>query len=91
MGLSWRIWPVKKYTRARSDLLKRVSAIASIANIPEIQMKSELIQQILHTEYVEEAGIDEFEHIREELRDLLKYIPQTPPTKYVPDFTDVIL
>lgn len=81
----------KKYARARGDLMKRVSAIASIANIPEIQMKSELIQQILHSRYVEDAGIDEFEHIREELRGLMKYIPQTSKTKYVTDFTDSIL
>lgn len=81
----------KKYTRARSDLMKRVDAIAGIANIPEIQMKSELIRKILHTGYVEDAGINEFEYIREELRDLMKYIPQTARTKYVTDFTDFIL
>ena len=81
----------KKYTRVRSDLMKRVSAIASVANIPEIQMKSELIRQILNTKYVEDAGINEFEHIREELRDLMKYIPQTSKIKYVTDFTDSIL
>lgn len=81
----------KKYTRARSDLMKRVGAIAGIANIPEIQMKSELIRKILHTGYVEDAGINEFEYIREELRDLMKYIPQTARTKYVTDFTDFIL
>ncbi len=42
----------KKYTRARSDLLKRVSAVAGVANIPEIQMQAELINKILHTDYV---------------------------------------
>ncbi|MGI6501656.1 MAG: DEAD/DEAH box helicase family protein [Anaerostipes sp.] len=81
----------KKYTKAHSDLMKRVSAIASVANIPEIQMKSQLIQQILHTSYVEDAGINEFEHIREELRDLMKYIPNTFQTKYVTNFDDAIL
>lgn len=81
----------KKYVRARGDLMKRVSAIAGIANIPEIQMKSELIQKILHTRYVEDAGIEELEYIREELRDLMKYIPQTSKIKYVTDFTDSIL
>ncbi|MDE7251233.1 MAG: restriction endonuclease subunit R, partial [Lachnospiraceae bacterium] len=81
----------KKYTRARSDLIKRVSAIASVANIPEIQMRSELIRQILHTRYVEDAGINEFEHIREELRGLMKYIPQTARTKYETNFTDFII
>lgn len=81
----------KKYTKARSDLMKRVSAIASVANIPEIQMKSELIQQVLHTSYVENAGINEFEHIREELRDLMKYIPNNSQTKYDTNFDDTIL
>lgn len=80
----------KKYTKARSDLMKRADAIASIANIPEIQMKAVLIQKILHTNYVEEAGVDEFEHIREELRDLMKYIPH-PSIRYDTDFTDDIL
>ena len=81
----------KKYTRARSDLLKRVDAIAGIANIPEIQMKAELIQKILHTSYVEEADICEFEYIREELRSLMKYLPDTKVICYDTDFTDDIL
>lgn len=80
----------KKYSRARTDLMTRVAGIASVANIPEIQAKSELIQKILHTDYVERAGIDEFEHIREELRDLMKYIPQKK-LRYDTDFTDDIL
>lgn len=80
----------KKYTRARRDLLKRVNGIASVANIPEIQAKTELIQKILHTDYLDNAGINEFEHIREELRDLMKYIPQIS-VRYDTDFTDDIL
>ena len=43
----------KKYTSARKDLLKKVSGIAGVANIPEIQAQTELIDQILHTDYVE--------------------------------------
>ncbi len=65
----------KKYNRARSDLYKKVAGIASVANIPEIMAKAELIDKILHTDYVDTAGINEFEHIRENLRDLIKYIP----------------
>ena len=80
----------KKYTKARSDLMKRVNAIAGVANIPEIQMKAELIQKILHTSYVEDAGVHEFEYIREELRDLMKYIPQAF-ARYDTDFKDDIL
>lgn len=58
----------KTYTRARSDLLKKVSSIAGIANVPEIGAQSELIEQILHMNYLDTAGINEFEHIRECLR-----------------------
>ena len=90
-GLELAYLSGKKYTRARGDLLKRAEAVANVANIPEIQAKSELIQKILHTSYLENAGIDEFEHIREELRDLMKYIITTGPRKYMTDFTDDIL
>lgn len=81
----------KKYTRARGDLMKRVSAISGVANIPEIQIKADLIQKILHTSYVEDAGINEFEYIREELRGLMKYVPENKMTLYITNFTDDIL
>lgn len=80
----------KKYNKARGDLIKRVSAVASVANIPEIQVKSELVQNILNTSYVDDADIDRFEYIREELRSLMKYIPKTTHI-YHTDFSDDIL
>ena len=80
----------KKYGKARSDLFKKVSAIASVANIPEIMVQAELIDKILHTDYVETAGICEFEHIRENLRDLIKYIPVSK-VLYDTNFDDEIL
>ena len=80
----------KKYAKARSDLFKKVSAVASVANIPEIMAQAELIDKILHTDYVETAGINEFEHIRENLRDLIKYIPVSK-AHYDTNFDDEIL
>ena len=80
----------KKYSRARHDLLKKVSAVAGVANIPEIMMQAELIDKILHTDYLDHAGIDEFEHIRKGLRDLMKYIP-VDKIIYDTDFDDEIL
>lgn len=80
----------KGYGRHKSDLFKKVEGIASVANIPEIQMQAELINKILHTDYVENAGIDEFEHIRVNLRGLMKYLPNGI-IKYDTDFTDEIL
>ena len=80
----------KKYNRARSDLFKKVAGVASVANIPEIMVQSELINKILHTDYVDTAGINEFEHIRKSLRDLIKYIPYDGAI-YNTNFDDEIL
>lgn len=80
----------KKYTKARSDLFKKVSGIAGVANIPEIMVQAELIRKILHTDYLDNAGINEFEVIRENLRGLVKYIQGGHPT-YTTNFDDEIL
>lgn len=80
----------KKYTKARTDLYKKVNRIANVANIPEIQAQSELINKILNSDYVDNAGINEFEEIREKLRNLMKYVPKED-NKYVTDFTDELL
>ncbi len=42
------------------------------------------------TDYVERAGIEEFEYIREELRGLMKYISRDK-VKYDTNFADDIL
>ncbi|MDD7035949.1 MAG: DEAD/DEAH box helicase family protein [Firmicutes bacterium] len=80
----------KKYARARTDLLKKVRGIANVANIPEITAQAELIDKILNTDYLENAGINEFEHIRERLRDLMKYLPKHD-ARYDTNFDDEIL
>ena len=80
-----------KNNRARKDLLKRVNAVAGVANIPEIQAKTDLIKKITETDYVDNAGINDFEHIRTELRHLMKYIPKGTRVKYDTNFDDDIL
>lgn len=81
----------KKYGKARSDLLKKVRAISNVANIPEIMVQAELINKILHTDYLDNAGINEFEYIRENLRDLMKYLPDQGTRRYDTNFEDDIL
>lgn len=80
-----------KYKKATSDLNKKVRAIADISTIPEILAQRELIRKILHTDYVKEAGIKEFEHIRTNLRDLMKYILLDEITRYDTNFADKIV
>ena len=61
-----------------------------MANIPEIQVQAELIDKILHTDYIDRCGISEFEEIREKLRNLMKYIP-VGKLRYDTNFEDDIL
>ena len=80
----------KKYTKGRTDLVKKVKRISKVSNIPEIKEQSELINQILHTTYLKDAGINEFEYIRKKLRELIKYIPKQH-LKFDTNFEDDIL
>lgn len=80
----------KKYSRYKTDLVKKVKGIATVANIPEIQAQSPLLEKILHTNYVEESDLDDFEIIRKSLRDLIKYIPKQGRI-YETDYEDDIL
>lgn len=80
----------KKYNRARSDFYKKINGIASVANIPEVAAQLDLINKLLHTDYFDNCGINEFEYIRESLRDLMKYIPKSKLI-YFTDFDDDLL
>ena len=50
-----------------------------------------MLDKILHTDYLERAGINEFEQIRENLRNLMKYIPKGIHRVYDTRFEDEIL
>ena len=89
-GLELAILLGKKYGKARSDLLKKVHDVSEVANIPEIQAQSELINKILNTDYIDTADISDFEDIRERLRRLMKYIPKKY-IRYDTNFEDDLL
>ena len=80
----------KNYLKGKTDLINKTIAISSIANIPAIQVQAELIEKILHTEYLYDADINDFEYIRKSLRDLIKYIPRGKKS-YDTHFEDDIL
>lgn len=80
----------EKYGKARSDLFNRVNDIASVGNIPEIQAQKDLINKILHTDYIDRCNVHDFEEIREKLRGLMKYV-QKSSLRYDTNFTDNVL
>lgn len=81
----------KSTKRAKNDVAKKASALSKYGNIPAIARQRELIEQIIHNDYLERAGISDFEDIRIKIRDLIKFIPENERVLYDTDFTDDIL
>ena len=79
------------YKKAGNDLWKKAEALTRYGSLPEVRAKKDLIEAVVHTDYVAKAGINEFERIRTELRDLMKYVEKDPRMRYDTDFTDEIL
>ncbi len=79
------------YTKGVRDLMGKVRAVAKVGTIPAVQEQKDFINQILNTDYVERASINEFETIRKKIRDLIKYIPVDPKFTWDTDFDDDIL
>jgi type I restriction enzyme R subunit len=81
----------KAYTGARKELVRKVRAVAEVSNIPSIDAKREFLHQLLHTDYIETAGIGKFERIRKELRELMKCTPLKERIFYTTDLADEII
>lgn len=81
----------KSYMRGRSDLVKKVRALSKLATIPDVLAQKEMIENILHTDMLERAEINVFEHIRNTLRELMKYIPKREQVLYETHFSDKLL
>ena len=72
-------------------MMGKVRAVATVSTIPAVKEKSEILDRILNTDYVERADINDFETIRKEIRDIIKYIPVIEWQPYTTDFTDDIV
>lgn len=90
-GIELAVLAEKPCTGARKELLRKVRAIAEVPNIPAIDGKREFLHQLLHTDYVETAGISGLERIRGELRELIRYIPRQERIFYTTDLTDEVI
>ncbi|MBR3925929.1 MAG: DEAD/DEAH box helicase family protein [Akkermansia sp.] len=76
--------------RRRKEIRSKVAAISTVSNIPEIAAKKALIETILQTQYLENADVNAFEHIRTQLRELMKYLPRES-RRYDTNFDDEVI
>ena len=80
----------KKVTQYKNEILRKAKAVSQLSNIHQVAEKSDLLNRILHGGYLDHAGVNEFEHIRRELRDLMVFIPRTA-RRYDIDYKDAVL
>ena len=90
-GLELAYLAGKKYIKAKTDLNKKLSVLAKFTTVPEISKQKEFIEILLHTDYIDNADINDFEIIRIKLRDLMKYVKLDSRAKYTTDFKDDVL
>ena len=81
----------KTYKRAKNDLIKKAGELSRYASIPAVAAEQDIISQILHNDYLDRAGLMDYEDIRVRLRGLIKFIPDKERSRYDTNFTDEIL
>ncbi|MCI9283844.1 MAG: DEAD/DEAH box helicase family protein [Lachnospiraceae bacterium] len=81
----------KNSRRAKRDLQKKAEQLSKLGTIPEVARQRELLEKILQGDYLERAGVMEYESIRNNLRGLIGLIPESERVRYDTDFTDDIL
>jgi len=79
-------------TRRQADLIEKVVATASLlskkAAVPDVAAKLETIQVVRQQNFWQGVNLAGIEHIRLELRDLLKYLEDERPPIYFTSFQD---
>lgn len=81
----------KSSKRAKNDVVHKATELSKYGTIPAIVQQRKLIEQIIHNDYLDRAGILDYEDIRLKLRDLIKFIPERDRVRYDTDFTDDVL
>ncbi len=81
----------KNFKRAKNDVLNKANELTKYGAIPVIAQQKDLLEQIVHNDYLERAGMMDYEDVRIKLRDLIKFIPEKDRYRYDTDFTDDIL
>ncbi len=72
-------------------MVHKATELSKYGTIPAIAQQQELIEQIIHNDYLDRAGISDYEDIRLKLRDLIKFIPESDRVRYDTDFIDDVL
>ncbi len=90
-GLELQALEGKPSRKRKKDLQDKAESLAGFGNIPDIIKHAEMINKITQTDFLNQAEAADFEQVRVELRDLLKFLPNQEVEIYETNFTDDVL
>lgn len=90
-GLELQALEGKVSRKRKKDLQDKAESLACFGNIPDILKRADTINKITQTDFLNQAGAADFEQVRVELRDLLKFLPNQEVETYETNFTDDVL
>lgn len=80
----------KPYGRLKTDLINKAEKLSKLATIPQVKNQIGLLNQILQSNFIEDAKIMNFEKIRKDIRDLMQYL-QRDGAVYYTNFADSVV
>lgn len=81
----------KNATKPISSVITTAKALSKLGTIPQVVEQKPVINKVLTEEFWENADIFELEHVRETLRDLVKFIEKEKQKMYFTNFKDQVL
>ncbi|MGF6905791.1 DEAD/DEAH box helicase family protein [Fusobacterium sp. PH5-44] len=80
-----------KNNKIKNMIYGKLNGLLNVQNIPIIDSNKDYIRRILSNDSLSRAGIEDLEKLREKLRDLMDYIPETEKVYYNTSFEDEII
>lgn len=77
--------------RGIKNVMQTAERLSKLGTIPEVKEKKTVIERVMTSEFWEEADIFDMDNVREELRELLKYLEKSTQKIYYTSFDDMII
>lgn len=74
-----------------ASVVKTAEELSKLGTIPQVMGKKEVINRVLTQKFWEEASIFDIDKVREELRDLIKFLEKQKTKIYYTDFQDEVI
>ena len=77
--------------RGIKNVMQTAERLSKLGTIPEVKEKKAVIERVMTSEFGEEANIFDMDKVREDLRELLKYLEKVNQKIYYTNFNDMII